>query len=146
LIGFLAKELYHHPYRIINSLLIAVIVGILFYSASFSPDTGKYPIHSNYKLLTGDETLSTGLSRGFSCIIRLRFEEARQYNVYSLRIFAFFIIQLILRIISIAIIGKQLVDEIRPIAFLDITISALLFVYCFWPFLIETFESLFFKA
>ncbi len=85
-------------YRIINLIFAAILLMIFTYAASFKPGN-DYPVASQYQLITGKKTGSTGLSRAFSEMVRLNFDQAKTYNENSLEVFAFFFIQLILRII-----------------------------------------------
>jgi hypothetical protein len=135
------KGLLNNPYRTINFVFIIIIVGVLLYSAIISPDDGHYPLSSNYKTITGEDTLSTGLSRSFSCIVRLRFEEARLYNEFSFRIFTFFIIQLLMRLIAATLTKNKSNKQRQSIIITDVIISCILFAFCFWPFIIETFRA-----
>jgi len=109
------------------------------YAAIFSPSLGRYPILSSQQLLTGESTLSTGLSRGFSSIARFRFEEARKFNPYSIRIFSFFLLQLLMRISFIWVQGILTVRHLQKLIIVDGVISALMFILFFWPFLEEMF-------
>ena len=64
------------PYAVINWIFVIIIAGIFVYSAVYDPDTANHPIPSGYQLLTGENTISTGLSRSFSALVRLRFADA----------------------------------------------------------------------
>lgn len=129
-----------NPYRTINAALAACILLIFIYSAIFSPDKGRHPVPSSHKLLTGENTTSTGLSRGFSSILRLNFEQARSYNKYSLRIFLFFLIQLFLR--TVFLFNQQIITEMGEPRFvmLDAILSSVLLLFLFEPFLSEIFR------
>jgi hypothetical protein len=80
-------------------VLAAVIILVIAYSALFSPDKARHPVPSTYTLITGEPSSSTGLSRGFSSIVRFRFSEAQEFNPHSISIFMFFLIQLCMRIL-----------------------------------------------
>ena len=86
-----------HPYVKINLIFAGIILGIFVYSGIFSAQKSNHPIPSGYKLVTGENTQSTGLSRAFSEIVRLRFNQARSYNPESIRVFSFFLVQFLLR-------------------------------------------------
>lgn len=139
--GGLKKKILTNPYLTINSLLAGFILLIFLYSAIFSPEKNNYPIHSSYKIITGNDSMSTGLSRGFSSIIRFRFEEALRYNPFSIRIFMFFLIQLLLRIFFISYLRRSIYEDIRFIVIPDIVISIVLFVVFFEPFWREMFSN-----
>ena len=128
-----------NPYRTINAILAACILLIFVYSAIFSPDKGRHPVPSSHKVITGEDTTSTGLSRGFSAIFRLKFEQARAYNRYSLRIFMFFLIQFFLRIVFI--FNQGIIIEMGESRFvmLDAILSSVFFLFIFEPFLKELF-------
>ena len=142
-----------------------IFAGILVYSAVYSPDRGNHPLPSAYRLVTGEKTISTGLSRSFSALVRLRFDDAREFNPYGPRIFLFFATELLLRIIvlfimlrgkiqterELSIRGKmqtgnklqvkdrmQTNNKLWPVRWLilsDAAQSLFLFVICFRPFL-----------
>jgi hypothetical protein len=124
-----------HVYQTINIVLASCIILIFIYSAVFSPDRSRHPIPSVHTLITGEPTASTGLSRGFSAIMRFRFDEARNYNIYSIRIFLFFLIQFFVRIVIL--LSGQIVAEMGQSRFvmLDALASGALFIFCFEPFL-----------
>jgi len=128
------RHILSNPYVQINSILAGVIVAILIYSGIFS-SIGNYPLHSFYELSTGQVAPSSGLSRAFSEIVRLNFNQALALNPYSIRIFCFFAIQLFLRIgLSLIVIAKSNYTKRTVIA--DITFSLIYLVYAFSPFLL----------
>jgi len=98
------------PYLIINWTFAVIFGGIVVYSALFDPERGNQPLPSAYQLMTGEETISTGLSRSFSALVRFRFDEAREFNPYGPRIFLYFAVELLLRIAILFILlrGKVL--------------------------------------
>lgn len=119
------KELFVKNYKLIN-LLFAGIFGMVFlYSGIFSAQKNNYPIHSACIV---KPCASTGLSRGFSEIVRLNFKSAKIYNINSVTIFLFFLIQFILRISIILILNRI---DAKKILFTDIAFSLLLYLYCF---------------
>jgi hypothetical protein len=134
------KSLIINPYRTINAALAGCIFIIFIYSAIFSPQKGRHPIPSSHTVITGETTASTGLSRGFSAIIRLKFDEARNYNVHSIRIFLFFFIQFFVRIILF--FSDYIIIEmgVSRFATLDAILSGVLFIFLFEPFLLELFR------
>lgn len=125
-IGSLSKE----PYHIINLCFAGIILLIFMYSGIFSADKNNYPIKSACEIIKGEPCPSTGLSRSFSEIVRFNFKSAKSYNEHSLNIFAFFLIQLVLRIlVSILVYFKR--NLTNHILFIDSLISISLYIYCF---------------
>jgi len=116
-----------------------VIFLIFLYSAIFSPEKGKYPVKSSYEMITGKTSLSSGMSRAFSSIVRLNFEDAYGYNPYSIRIFIFFLLQFFMRIFILFTIRKNLFGELKYLVIPDAVISAVLFILFFEPFWRELF-------
>lgn len=124
----------HNPYVVVNILFIIIILSIFTYSWFLSPLS--FP--SNYTLITGNESVSTGLTRSFSEILRFNFYKANEYNVFGLRVFLFFFLQLILRIFSlVSLFG--IAHKLKQILIIDILFSGILFLYSFFPFYIRLF-------
>ncbi len=123
-----------HPYLSINAILAGFIFLIFLYSAVFSPEKENYIFHSAHETFSVDYSLSTGLSRGFSSIVRLRFNDALNYNPLSIRIFMFFLIQLFLRIFFFLSSKKPVYGDLRFTILPDIVISSVLFIVFFEPF------------
>jgi hypothetical protein len=122
------------PYRILNLVFIIIILLVIAYSIYYGTPGREHPIPSGSELLTGKTSISTGLSRSFSAIVRFRFHEARELNPYGIRIFMFFLLQLLMRVSGFFIISK--VNRKKFIR-ADIIVSVLLFIILFWPFLNE---------
>ncbi len=121
----LQNNIFVKNYKIIN-LLFAGIFGMVFlYSGIFSAQKNNHPIPSACIV---KPCASTGLSRGFSEIMRLNFNSAQKYNKNSIPIFIFFLFQLILRLILAKILNKR---NIKTILFSDIAFSVLLYIYSF---------------
>ncbi len=124
------KELsrVHRQYHIINIAIAGVIACILLYSGIFPYQGNHFPIHSAYSQITA----STGMSRAFSAIMQADLGAAAGFNAYAIRIFAFFLIQLLLRlIISAAMFNKRF--SINKLLVVDIFISVFLFLWAFIP-------------
>jgi hypothetical protein len=119
-------------YHIINTILAGIILMVFIYSGLFSAGNkeSNHPIPSFYENLTGEPAPSSGLSRAFSEIVRGNLESARNYNPDSLLIFSFFLIQFVQRILVSILLFKQTV-RFRALLTADVTISILLFLYCF---------------
>jgi hypothetical protein len=117
-------------------------MSIILYSLVFAGGHGKHPVPSGSGWLTGTTSASTGLSRSFSEIVLLDFKEARTYNPHGIRIFAFFMLQLLLRIATLVLIPRINLRHVRQLAMYDAMLSTMVFVICFWPFLSALFQQL----
>lgn len=89
---------------------------------------------------TGKTSISTGLSRAFSAIVRLDFDAAFKFNIYSMQLFLFFLAQLFMRLIAFWLSKKEGMKQ-KAIVIPDVIITIAMFLYCFWPFIIETFKN-----
>jgi hypothetical protein len=128
-----------NPYKVINLIFIGVILSIFIYAALFSPNENKYLIQSDYARITGKTSISSGLSHGFSSIIRGDLGKAKEINVYSIRLFSFFFIQLIMRTVVLVYIYKIDEDEWKIASKVDAIISSVMFLIFFYPFLADMF-------
>ena len=125
-------NLKEKPYLTINIVFIFLICMIMGYSLINSPDEGEYPIPCVHEKLTGQPCVSCGLSHSFSLILLGRTDEALQWNQYGMRIFMFFAIQLVARILFSILwlrFGK-------PVILFDIFFSSVFLLYSFWPFIL----------
>ena len=121
------------PYIIINIVFAGVILLVLAYSGIFSPDKNNYPVVCIHQKLTGLPCFSCGLSHSFSLIVRGRVEEAYKWNVYGMRVFIFFVSQLMMRILFSVVYYRN--ENIRNwLIWYDIAGSILLFAISFYPF------------
>lgn len=125
--GFIQKE----PYHIINLCFAGIIIMIFIYSGIFSAEKENYPIKSACKTITGEPCKSTGLSRSFSEIVRFKFESAKSYNKFGIKIFLFFLIQLFLRIITSISLRYKLLRQ-KQLVIADSIVSFGLYLFCFW--------------
>ena len=123
---------------IINLIFIGIIISIIFYSLLFSAEGRKHPVPSGSEWLTGAPSPSTGLSRSFSEIVRFNFREAQQLNPYGIRIFSFFVIQLLMRLILSVQVFRTSERRLQALLRTDIVFSVILFLVCFWPFMVYT--------
>jgi Protein of unknown function (DUF2752) len=129
------------PYLIINIVFAGVILLILIYSGIFSPDKNNYPVTCIHERLSGSTCFSCGLSHSFSLIIRGRVEEAYQWNIYGMRVFIFFVSQLLMRIIFSFCYQKN--ENIRNwLIWYDIAGSIFVFAIAFYPFFRQLVLSL----
>ena len=126
-------------YRVTCLVFAVIISGILIYSLVFGYER-QHPVPSGSVILYGEDSISTGLSRSFSAIVRFEFAEAKAWNPYGMRIFLFFFIQLLMRVGGYILAGR--VREHRSLLiYTDIILSIALFFIAFWPFIIAVIGS-----
>ena len=130
----------NEPYLILNIFFAGVIIMIIAYSGIFSPDQNNYPVVCLHEKITGKQCFSCGLSHSFSLIVRGRIHEAYEWNSYGMRVFIFFISQLILRI-AFSIHYLKYAGARRHLIIIDSIGSGLLFLITFWPFLENIFKA-----
>lgn len=123
------------PYLTINIVLTGVIMLVMIYSIVFSPDKDDYPVTCIHEKLTGEPCVSCGLSHSFSLILRGRVEEAYQWNVYGMRVFLFFALQLLMRI-AFSLFYIRFTDTRKQLIMMDIIGSILLFLIAFRQFFV----------
>jgi len=106
------------------------------YSGIFSPELNNYPVICVHEAVTGEPCPSCGLSHAFSLIVRGRPAEAHEWNSYSLRIFLFFFLQLVMRV------GLSLWYNMIPepamrnnLVAADTVVTSAMFILAFWPLL-----------
>jgi hypothetical protein len=129
------------PYHIINIIFAGVIVLILAYSCIFSPEKNNYPVICVHERLTGEPCFSCGLSHSFSLIERGRIQEAYEWNQYGMRVFLFFISQLIFRLVFLSNSIRH-PENRRQLIIYDCITSGTIFLISFWPFMKSIFNSL----
>jgi hypothetical protein len=123
------------PYLTINVVLTGVIMLVMIYSVIFSPDKDDYPVTCIHEKLTGEPCVSCGLSHSFSLILRGRVDEAYQWNVYGMRVFLFFALQLLMRI-AFSLFYIRFTDTRKQLIMMDIIGSILLFLIAFRQFFV----------
>lgn len=128
------KKLVSQPYLLLNIIFAGIIISIFIYSGIFSAQENNHPIKCPHFELTGKPCPSCGLSRSFSEIVRLEFESAQIYNSNGLKIFTFFIIQLVLRLLTTLLFVKNTIKQ-RTLIIIDSFVSIILFLWCFWDFI-----------
>jgi len=131
----------NEPYLFINIFFAGVILLIFAYSGIFSPEKNNYPVACIHEQLTGQPCISCGLSHSFSLIVRGRFEEAYQLNIYGMRIFLFFAAQLILRI-AFSVFYLRYAGTRKQLIIVDCVGSGIIFLVAFWPFIANIFKAL----
>jgi len=129
-------RIFKKSYIKINLIFGVIILFVFAYSLSFSSREQNYPLSSFYNRITGKKSISTGLSRSFSELIRGNLRKAKEYNTYGARIFIFFMAQFFLRILFSYLYNSDFI--IRNYTILsDSVISVIFFIICFWPFIIN---------
>jgi len=138
----LKVRLASEPYLFINIIFAGVILLIFAYSGFFSPVKDNYPVVCIHEKLTGQPCVSCGLSHSFSLIVRGRIDEAYQWNRYALRIFIFFLAQLILRV-SFSVFYLRYANTRKQLIMVDCIGSGILFLVAFWPFIQKIVSDVF---
>ncbi|HEX2975077.1 MAG TPA: DUF2752 domain-containing protein [Bacteroidales bacterium] len=128
-------------YILLNIILAGVIVMIMLYSGIFSPVRNNYPVVCMHEKITGVPCASCGLSHSFSLILRGRFSEARIWNVYGIRVFLFFALQLLMRA-GFSVLYNRYTSRGKHLIISDSVISAIMFVYAFGPYMKWIFMQL----
>jgi hypothetical protein len=113
---------------------------IFLYSALFQED--NHPIPALLTEVTGEVPPSKGLSSSFSEIVRGNFDYAYVYNPYGIRVFSFFALQILLRLFFSIMIRLKFFG-IKYVLLSDITLSIVLFAWCFAPLIAYTFRMVF---
>jgi hypothetical protein len=134
------KKVRKEPYLLINIILAGVIILIMLYSGLFSSQNDNYPVTCLHEKLTGEPCFSCGLSHSFSLIIRGKFTESYQWNLFGMQVFLFFVSQLILRI-AFSIYYLKHPDTRRQLIITDGIGSGFLFLIAFNPFLESIFSD-----
>ena len=129
------------PYLLINLIFTGVILLIFVYSGFFSPVKDNYPVVCIHEKLTGEPCISCGLSHSFSLVLRGKISEAYDWNVYGFRVFIFFASQLLMRIVF-SIFYLKYPDTSKQLITYDISISIMLFLVTFLPYIEWIFKSL----
>ena len=124
----------NEPYLLLNLIFAGVIILVIVYSGIFSPDRNDYPVVCIHEKITGEPCFSCGLSHSFSLIIRGRIQEAYEWNIFGMRVFLFFVLQLALRI-GFSLYYLKLTDSGKQLIIFDSIGSGIIFLIAFWPFL-----------
>ena len=130
------------PYFLLNLILAGVILLIMGYSLFYSPDENRYPVPCVHEKLTGEPCPSCGLSHAFSLIVRGRISEAMEWNSYSMRVFIFFAVQMLMRI-GLALVALRVNMNLRRIPVTDAAVSTVMTLAAFYPFLRMLWISMF---
>jgi hypothetical protein len=128
-------------YQLINLVFTGIIILVIIYSGLFSPEKDNYPVPCVHELATGQACPSCGLSHSFSYIVRGNLESAAEWNKYGVRVFLFFLLQLVMRISTIAALRNRNLST-RSIALFDISLSVISFLLAFSQFITYNFDIL----
>lgn len=123
------QRLFNTPYKIINIIFAGIGIVIISYSGFYSAKLDNHPIECSVYISTGKICPTCGVSRAFSEIVRLNFDSAIEYNPLSIKIFLFFFIQTIIRIIFLGLLIFKFKQNL--ILYTDIILSTSLFLYSF---------------
>jgi hypothetical protein len=127
------------PYLTINIVFAGVIMLIMAYSGIFSPVKDNYPVACLHERITGEPCVSCGLSHSFSLLLKGKFNEAYEWNVYGIRVFLFFVAQFFMRILFSVVYARNTNSRKQLIIF-DITASIIIFLLSFQQFLVYIFK------
>lgn len=114
-------------YKKINVIFILIIMFIFFYC--FLTTYFSFSITSSCEGMPLIYCKSRGLTRAFSQILKFNFQEAIDFNPYSLKIFLFFLIQLLSRVVINIKVNLQ---NLKSIVFWDIFGSTIFFLLSFY--------------
>jgi hypothetical protein len=135
-------RLSNEPYLVINIIFAGVILLVIAYSGIFSPDKDNFPVTCIHEKITGLPCVSCGLSHSFSLIVRGRIHEAYQWNMYGMRVFLFFALQLILRV-AFSVFYLKYPDTRKELIITDCIGSGIILLVAFWPFLVSIITDAF---
>jgi len=121
-------------YQWVNLGFTFVIVSAIGYSAIYSSISDNYGLTCMYVDNFGIECPSCGMSRAFSLILSGNFNMANTLNNKALSIFAFLILQLSIRLVSVFIYNNKRALLIKRT---DALISIISFIILFGPFILE---------
>lgn len=114
-------------YKRINIIFIVLIMFIFFYC--YVSRFLNFGIHSFCEGMPLSYCKSRGLTRAFSQILNLNFEQAIAFNPYSIKIFSFFLAQLIARFFINWIIQFS---NFKLLLVLDVFFSSVFFLFSFY--------------
>jgi hypothetical protein len=118
-------------YKKINMIFIVIIMFIFFYC--FTMPFLNFGFNSTCEGMPLAYCKSRGLTRAFAQILRLNFNEAILYNPYSIKIFSFFLIQLVMRFVINKIMR---LPNCKRILIGDIFLSIMMFIFSFYNLVI----------
>ncbi len=118
-------------YKKINMIFIAIIMFIFFYC--FIVPYLNFGFSSSCEGMPLAYCKSRGLTRAFAQILRFNFDEAILYNPYSIKVFSFFLIQLIVRFLINKIVR---LSNLKTVLTTDIIFSSVFFIFSFYNLVI----------
>jgi hypothetical protein len=126
--------LLNDPYTFINIFFAGVIMLVIAYSGIFSPVKDNYPVICLHEKLSGVPCASCGLSHSFSLIVRGRISEAYQWNIYGMRVFLFFALQLVMRF-AFVVFHYRYPANSSQLIITDSVASGIMFILAFGPYM-----------
>jgi hypothetical protein len=138
--GYAGRSL--RSYQVINYIFSGIIILVIIYSGFFSPVKDNYPVPCVHELATGQPCPSCGLSHSFSYIVRGDLQQATEWNRYGIRVFLFFLFQLVMRVSMIFTLRKG-VSDLKKAAVLDICLALITFALAFSQFISYNSKLLF---
>lgn len=118
-------------YKRINLIFIILIMFIFFYC--YISTFLNFGVRSLCEGMPLSYCKSRGLTRAFSQILNFNLKEAIAYNPYSLKIFSFFLIQLIARFFINKIIR---LSNFKLVLTFDVFLSSIYFIFSFYNLVI----------
>lgn len=130
-----------NAYLTVNIIFTGVILLVMGYSVFYSPEKNNYPVVCIHEKITGMPCPSCGLSHAFSLIVRGRFSEALSWNPYSIRVFLFFFVQLLMRLTLVIYLSYHNLKT-KALQNTDAVVSASMALLTFFPFLVMEWKLL----
>ncbi|MGG9971762.1 DUF2752 domain-containing protein [Ferruginibacter sp. SUN002] len=124
-------------YFLFNCIWAGIIILLLFYAGFFA--YSNHAVNCVYRQATGLDCPTCGLTRSFHHLLIGNIKEATQLNGLSLQLFAFFVLQLIGRLVLIILFIRQKKYPTYCNT-LDIISSIIVFVICFFPLITDIFK------
>ncbi len=121
-------------YLLFNKIIAAIFAAIIIYFGLY-PLFGDYTVKCQVFQATGHLCIGCGLTRGIHEALMLHFDKALQWNESSLLLLSFFVMTIILRIVT-SVLLKRTTSEKRmnTILYIDVAVTILLFLICFRHF------------
>lgn len=119
-------------YKKVNAIFMILIIAVFLYS--YISRFLNFGLRSSCETLPLVYCKSRGLTRAFSQILQFEFKEALLLNPYSLKIFLFFLVQLILRFYINSIINF---NNLKLVLRLDVGFSIVFYIFCFYNLIVR---------
>lgn len=114
-------------YKKINTIFIVIIVFVFFYC--FLVPFLNFGFPSSCEGMPLNYCKSRGLTRAFAQILRFNFKEAINFNPYSIKIFSFFLLQLLARFFINRVVR---LSNFKKVLSFDIFLSIAYFIFSFY--------------